>query len=502
MKLEQLLKLAIDAGKNDDHSRKINLPSRSIVWSRDIASPLFDTVLMDICNEIEGNEKRARKRSIRARHGFSSMVKALMLDLYVSWKSNKRMQLGMPLNKNDFSASSNFHKVVDFYQSVSLSYKDVLSAYNGLEACGYLKTEKKGYYAKEKSKGKRTRIRATQKLISTLEEQAHINLWAVQYLERRNNIVLKDDNKNIIPYKPNSETRQMSDNLECINRLFSNTLIDLELKDTEFVTLSDRVYRNHLKDNDKPASVDFSARTLRRVFNNNSWDQGGRFYDGWWQGIPREYRKHIRIDHKETIELDYSGMHPAMLYAQVGVTCPLDPYDMGLHKVDRKVKKVAFNALLNASSKRITQHSNFNTERAGCSWQELLGAIVNAHQPIKEFFGTGAGLRLQKRDADIAEKVILRFADMGHVCLPVHDSFIVHHALEDELRGHMEDYYEEVIGVPPAIELKPVIPYEAPAEPVFLDMEDLDDLCGGGEYIEYNKRIEQWYSLTDYKVRK
>lgn len=499
-KLEQLKEQAIAAGKYDDHSRKVNQPSRPIVWSRNIVSPLFDIVLSDICNEIEGKEGRKRKRSIRAQHSFTTIVKALILDLYVTWKSNKRMQLGIPLNKSDLSASSNRHKIVKFYQSVSLSYRGVKSAYEGLEACGYLKAETKGYFAKEKSKGKRTRIRATQKLISILEEQAHINLWAVQYLEGRNNIVLKDDNKNIITYEHNNDTTQMSNNLQRINRLLSNTLIDLDLKDTEFGILNDRVYSNHLKDNEKPPSIDFSARTLKRVFNKNSWYEGGRFYGAWWQGVPSEYRKYIHIDGKETVELDYSGMHPAMLYAQIGVTPPLDPYDMGLHKVDRKVKKVAFNALINASNTHINPHSDFNAEQAGCTWNELLDAIIDAHQPIKKFFGSGEGLRLQKKDADIAERVILKFAVMGYACLPVHDSFIVHHALADELKEHMELCYQEVIGVAANVDVKPVITYNAPTEPQFLDMEDLDDLYGGGEYSEYNKRADQWYSLMDYKV--
>lgn len=498
--LERFREQAIAAGKNDDHSRKVNQPSRSILWSRDILSPLFDVVLSSICNEIESKENRFRKRSIRARQGFTRMVKALMLDLYVARKSNKRMQLGLPLNKNEYSPSNNYHKMVSFYQSVPLSYMDIRSAYIGLEACGYLKTEKKGHFDKEKGTGKRTRIRATRKLISTLEEQAHVTLWQIRHLEGCNNIVLKDGNKDIITYDPNSETKQMSKNLERINTLLSNTLIDLYLNDTEFEDLSDRVYRNHLEDDEKPAAIDIGARTLRRIFNNSCWDQGGRFYGGWWQGVPSEYRRYIHINGKQTVELDYSGMHPAMLYAEVGATPPLDPYDMGLNRVDRSVKKVAFNALVNASNKRINPHSSFNEERAGCSWRELLDAIMVAHEPIRKFFSSGEGLRLQKKDADIAEKVMLKFAGMNYACLPVHDSFIVHHALADELKGHMEDYYEEVIGSSAKVDGKSIFTYEAPAEPDFVDMGDLDDFYSGGEYGEYDNRRYQWYSLMENKI--
>ena len=497
IKDEQLREEAMAAANYDDQSRKINQPSRSIFWSRDIASPLFEIVLQNICNEIEGKEERSKKRSIRAHYGFTRMVKALVLDLYVARKSNKRMQLGLPLNKNEYSPTNNYHRMVSFYQSVALSYVHVQSAYKGLEACGYLRTEKKGHFDKEKGKGKRTRIRATQKLMSALEEQAHITLWQIRQLEGCNNIILKDENKDIIPYEHNSQTTKMSENLERINRHLSTFWIDLYLKDTEFEALRRHVWNRHLEDEEALPSIDVSARTLRRIFNNSSWNEGGRFYGAWWLGIPKEYRKYIHINGKQTVELDYSGMHPALVYAEVGVTPPLDPYDMGLENVVRDVKKVAFNSLVNASNKNIKQHSDFNEMDAGCSWQELLEAIIDAHSPIREYFGSGFGLQLQKKDADIAEKVMLRFADMQYACLPVHDSFLVHHALADELREYMEHYYMEVAGAMAKVDGKSILTYDAPVEHKFVDMGNVEEMLSGGEYREYTNRQYQWYSYID-----
>ena len=57
------------------------------------------------------------------------------------------------------------------------------------------------------------------------------------------------------------------------------------------------------------------SKFVRRIFNNGSFDEGGRFYGGWWQSIPREFRKHITINHKPTEEVDYSGHHLRILYA-------------------------------------------------------------------------------------------------------------------------------------------------------------------------------------------
>jgi hypothetical protein len=56
---------------------------------------------------------------------------------------------------------------------------------------------------------------------------------------------------------------------------------------------------------------------------------------------------------------------------------------------------------------------------------DLLDAIRARHRPIAPCFGSGAGLRLQRRDADLAERVLLRLLRRGIVALPIHDSFIV-----------------------------------------------------------------------------
>lgn len=74
------------------------------------------------------------------------------------------------------------------------------------------------------------------------------------------------------------------------------------------------------------AAVSLSKRTLYRVFNDEGLTSGGRFYGAWWQNIPSEYRPHITINGKPMVEYDYSGLHPAILYAERGLAVPEDPY--------------------------------------------------------------------------------------------------------------------------------------------------------------------------------
>jgi hypothetical protein len=137
----------------------------------------------------------------------------------------------------------------------------------------------------------------------------------------------------------------MRKNIQGINEKLSRTLINLDVTDDEY---ADIVSRNR-KDPNK-GSLDFSNRNLRRVFNNGSWEDGGRFYGGWWQAIPKKYRRHIQIEGKQTVEWDYSSIHPTILYAMEGHPAPSDAYDIPEWDSEhRDLIKTTFNQLLNCA---------------------------------------------------------------------------------------------------------------------------------------------------------
>ena len=60
---------------------------------------------------------------------------------------------------------------------------------------------------------------------------------------------------------------------------------------------------------------------------------------------------------------------------------------------------------------------------------------------------------LMREDSDLAEQVMLHFIKMGYPCLPVHDSFIVHHGLAGELEDKMKAVFTKRYGVAPKIKL-------------------------------------------------
>ena len=101
-----------------------------------------------------------------------------------------------------------------------------------------------------------------------------------------------------------------------INNALSRHWYDLEIPDDELSALQKRLADN--PQNERIIRMD--QRFLHRVFNDPDLQTGGRFYGGWWQNIPREYRQHLAVNGKRMVELDYSNQHPSILYAQAGVT--------------------------------------------------------------------------------------------------------------------------------------------------------------------------------------
>lgn len=192
--------------------------------------------------------------------------------------------------------------------------------------------------------------------------------------------------------------------------------------------------------------LNFSQVSLRRIFAKGRLDRGGRFYQGWWQTIPKQFRRYITINGRPVIEVDFSEIHPTMLYLLSGLSPPDNIYDLGIrapqdppydpeiepHKSRRKLVKQFINALINDEH---GQHrlSAQASKKLGLSHEQLKQLVLDKHPVIGKALGTDTGLYLQYLDSEIACRVMLRLIDQNIVVLPIHDSFIVQSEFEPEL---------------------------------------------------------------------
>ena len=275
-------------------------------------------------------------------------------------------------------------------------------AFEGLIELGYLEVIKLGYYDRKGRKdgtptSRLTRYVASDRLLKLFTEDEIKALPAniPAYIEPnliRIRIKQKDETgvfrKHSLIVQENDETIRMHENLRIINQALSNHWYDLEIPDDELSDLQKRL-ANDPKDQ---RMIRMDQRCLHRVFNDAELQTGGRFYGGWWQNIPREYRTYLTVNGKQMVELDYSNQHPSILYAQEGEVRPADcysgvlkpilPHDTPVVKDVRDMVKAAFNAMLN-SPKPLTQApAGVEPSLFGLKWSQVSEAIMSFHEPM------------------------------------------------------------------------------------------------------------------------
>lgn len=340
-----------------------------------------------------------------------------------------------------YSRTKTFYAAAGRYEGTDYGYDTVVPAVDALVAAGLLVDH-------DRVKG-RPGGTGVQSSFRPAKELADIVLPKPRY-QVGEIIRLKDANGALISYRDTERTTRDRRFLETVNGHIAEADIRLDhingvQVDESVGTLRFPGFLQWLDEGFGDHTVYTRMKQLYRVYNG-SWSLGGRFYGGWWQQPRAIDRKHLLIGGGETAELDYEMLHPRLLYAIAGQKLDGDAYT--LDGWERKVCKRGFNILLNARSYpnalgAILPHVG-DSRKAAIA---LIAAMKNRHSAIADAFHSGAGLRLQNLDADMA-KLVMRdlTVHQGVTVLPVHDSFIVRKEHQARLEEAMDRAYSEVAG--------------------------------------------------------
>ena len=262
-----------------------------------------------------------------------------------------------------------------------------------------------------------------------------------------------------VPKSPDADRYRLS--LYQYNQFLTQHCVALDLDDDQMKQLgqvmaqrAEEDEEDFWTDNDQRINhIDLSRIQLRRIFSRGCMEKGGRFYGGWWQSIPSDYRPHITIDGKKTCEVDYSSMSLRIIYAEKGKKIPVedDLYDIGLpdwrgtDDPRRKPIKTFINAILNDESGRY-RLSPAKQDILGIDHAELTRRVQERHGAIADKFDTGIGLHTQFIDSQIAEKVMHLMMVNEVPVLPIHDSFIVTAGYQLTFADVMEEAFYEITG--------------------------------------------------------
>ena len=315
--------------------------------------------------------------------------------------------------------------------------------------------------------------------------------WEPRKVSEADPIVIKNydastKKKYSLSFADTPEIRQMRKNLRRINQALLDSVIALAVDEFQLWWIRHQMARSDYWSDLSQGSrmLSFQSVELRRVFARKSFKLGGRFYGGWWQSIPSRYRPYITINGQVTVELDFSTLHPLLMYAEFGVEPPEgDFYDLGYDGPDkaraRTIFKKAFNALINDASGHY-QTPKEDQHLIGMTNAEIRQAIFAKHPLVKKIIGKGKGLKYQCIDSNIAELVMLKLLDQGIVTLCIHDSFIVIADYEPQLRQTMVEAFREIVGGAPALKLTET--GRTTFEPVFYP--------SGALNLEYQRNLE------------
>lgn len=418
--------------------------------------PSLKEYLNDLADNLQKKEiaskdvKRERRRKGDVLQKFRDAVQSIVLDMYRAHLTNPNLEVGIGIGTTSVQKWSS-----DRYGPTFFSARTFVDAVKALLNADLIKLTTSHW---DDPIGRESRVRryqASPDLLQALSD-AGASVAALRQRENAEGIILKGKKskrtgkKPKIPYGDVTFANEARDRLHIINQMLSGHWADLALPDADVKRRLQEIAKGRGKTPAHPP--DFSARTVHRVFNNKDWEQGGRFNGAWWINCPSDLRPYIVIDGKRTVEVDYSGLHAAMLFAEAGMSIPNDPYERCLRRTggirERKLVKLTFNALLNAESiKQLSEVKGYSKYLTGLSWDDFKRFIVKSYPEFTQHFGSGVGLRLQRKDSDLAEAVMLKFAEMQHACLPVHDSFIVHHGMQDVLISTMKAAFKEMFGV-------------------------------------------------------
>ena len=418
-------------GDDLDHSRQLDVH----VWSK---HPEVNAFVDQVYEEhFKGGNTEIRKKHL----------KVVLLDLYLSWCNDPRLKVAYRRNVNEYDAGSRYNEL-----HISKLTIDVVDR---LVSIGLLH-HVKGFNDRESGIGRVSRMWPTDKLIAMFQD-ARFGPLDIGESADRECIVLKNDHDEKIEYEDTDETKRMRSVLREYNDLLRRTFIDIPTLEQSFINLEP-------SKKGKPTllRVNQHDKFVRRIFNRGSFEKNGRFWGGWWQRCPKEWRGKIFLNDRPTSELDYSGLHPVLLYAKEGIDywreVNADPYAIPtpdfLESAERTraVAKQLLLIALNAKDDRSAFGAFREDAEAGSMEKRLtnkqLGYILDQlrdkHKPIAHRIASDAGIDLMYVDSTICEKVIQFFTGRRIPILSLHDSFIVPSGWEQELETQMMKAFAEV----------------------------------------------------------
>lgn len=442
---EELDNQALLTNQEPKADPKCSVPFRPHTVSAEIrrALNILANILLD---EIAAAEGITREESKGLHDRPLESMRYVLLNLLTAWRRfDKETEartgyirpcVAYPRGKNVYSTD---HTLTKYH----LRWAPTMQAVDGLARLGLIECVP-GFYDQQTRVGFVSRMRANKELIQRMLD-SHVDPDQVEVehprlIEMKAKKDKRTGTAKRIDVSERDKTKRLELSVIRINEMLRQANVTLRISREERIDLMLHNCGKADKELNITPMPNPRKNTVRRVFNNNSFEQGGRFYGHWVQNIPRRFRGggHLFLNGSPIVELDFKEFHIRMLYRLRNLPMPDQaPYALdGWPDRYRKAIKLITNTLINAEDVASARNSAIYGEKGrdsiadeyGLSHEDvddILDSIRQKHHAIASDLPSGAGVRLQFLDSEIARRVMLSLWAQGIASVPLHDSFIV-----------------------------------------------------------------------------
>ena len=264
------------------------------LWSED---KKIDLAIDEMLDHLKTRAGLTGQERLLKRH-----LKVLLLNLLCNWKA-------APEIYTSYNRGSNHYSSIDKRYNRNKISRKLIEVVDAMITLGWVENSPGHNYRTGKKQSHISRMKAS-KLLESEFHRLSISSFCVSIYKNAECIIMRERSKIAVAYKDTARTTIMRRDLEKYNDLIRHSSIGLPA--SLFKT-------GPLKSKGKNITINFNDIFTRRIFNNRSWNQGGRFYGGWWQRLSKELRKKILIEKTPVIEIDFKGFHIVLLYALEGI---------------------------------------------------------------------------------------------------------------------------------------------------------------------------------------
>ena len=397
-----------------DHSKPLDVHR----WSEHPEiNKLVDELWFQVVQPALGGKSNNKGKSDPKRQ-----LKVLLLDLYVAWLDDPTLCIGINRNNNAYQVNSRYNAL-----HISRKIVDVVDVLADKE---YLDYRHGSHDRTHNGKFSRTsRIRPSLQLQDKFSELVLLPL-DIEHNYLQETVILTDyetdeegnytktngkRRRKFIEYNDTDFTKDVRKDLEAYNQLLHDTYIDIATLEEPFVV------RTKKDGTTQRIKIDQSKKFVRRIFSRGDWNYNGRFYGGFWQQVGSEYRKDIYINGSPTVEVDYKGLHAAILSAEKGIVYGGDRYELGsvvCPKLDKKQQRKAVKLLVLAAINAKDRSSAFGAFRynqpdgsiektlTNDELGLLLDTFLQQHPYLEGGICSDKGIRLMNVDSHITNYII------------------------------------------------------------------------------------------------